>query len=323
MNLIMGLKNLQWIPLMVLISAVCGQGGPENKSSLVNTAHLDHLYEEVVIAGMPMAIIHIYADYPDYKWVDVPEEGAACIDDVTRAAVFYLYHFETTAEDRSLEKARRLLDFVLFMQAKNGFFYNFIYSDLTINKTHENSRPVANWWTWRALWSMTEALPFFIDSDPAYYQKLQKAIWQVLPAIDSLLSSYPRRTKMNGFEFPTWLPAGQAADQASVLLLALIAYQEHDPTSENLARIKKIALGLELMQVTDNSVQPSGMFFSWKNIWHDWGNCQAVALLKAAKFSENKTFLESANDGSGSFPSLSDKKRFFQSIRNTVRGRKI
>ena len=78
------------ILLLVFIAIACGKNSTENGFTFINTAHLDHLYEEVVIAGRPMAIIHIYADYPDYQWVDVPDEGAACVDDVARAAVFYL-----------------------------------------------------------------------------------------------------------------------------------------------------------------------------------------------------------------------------------------
>ena len=57
--------------------------------SLVNTDHLDHLFEEIILNGEPAATIHIYAEYPDYKWTTATGEGIGCIDDVARAAVFY------------------------------------------------------------------------------------------------------------------------------------------------------------------------------------------------------------------------------------------
>ena len=96
---------------------------------LVNLAHLNHLYEDVVIGGKEMGIIHIYAEYPDYAWVDAHNEGIACVDDVGRATVVYLRHFEITGDTTSLKRARKLLDFCLYMQAEDGQFYNFIYAD--------------------------------------------------------------------------------------------------------------------------------------------------------------------------------------------------
>jgi hypothetical protein len=62
-------------------------------TALVNPSHLDHLYEEIEIGGKTMAIVHIYSDYPDYKWVEAKGEGIACIDDVTRAAIFYSNYY--------------------------------------------------------------------------------------------------------------------------------------------------------------------------------------------------------------------------------------
>ncbi|MCH7756119.1 hypothetical protein IH970_13495, partial [candidate division KSB1 bacterium] len=101
---------------------------------LVNLAHLNHLYENVVIDGKEMGIIHIYSEYPDYAWVDAHNEGIACVDDVARATVVYLRHFEITGDTTSLKRARKLLDFCLYMQAEDGQFYNFIYADHSINR---------------------------------------------------------------------------------------------------------------------------------------------------------------------------------------------
>jgi len=45
----------------------------ENQNStsrLLNLSHLRHLTEEVVLDNIPVNIVHIYAEYPDYDWVD-------------------------------------------------------------------------------------------------------------------------------------------------------------------------------------------------------------------------------------------------------------
>ena len=52
----------------------------------INLTHLNFLVEDVDIAGQPMAITHIYSEYPRYEWVDASGEGIAAVDDAARAA---------------------------------------------------------------------------------------------------------------------------------------------------------------------------------------------------------------------------------------------
>jgi len=57
--------------LFILISVSgCDEKSTANKSnaiseSLVNTAHLDALYEEIIVDSDTMGIIHIYSEYPE------------------------------------------------------------------------------------------------------------------------------------------------------------------------------------------------------------------------------------------------------------------
>ena len=113
-----------------------------------------------------MGIIHIYSDYPGYKWVSDDDEGAACVDDAARAAVFYLGEYDSKKDTGSLLKAERLIEFLLFMQSDNGFFYNFIFDDHSINKTHKNSINQAGWWSWRAMWALSEGYNVLKNIEP-------------------------------------------------------------------------------------------------------------------------------------------------------------
>jgi hypothetical protein len=272
-------QNWVIIVLLILITHACRYESDDNSFSLLNTAHLDHLYEELIINNQSIAIIHIYADYPDYDWVDAPGEGTACIDDIARSAVFYLAHSEHTGQKKSLYKAKRLLESILFMQAPNGLFYNFINPDYTINKSHRNSQPKANWWTWRALWALAEALPYYSTEDPAYANRLNHSIERTFLAIDSILMVYPDVRENHGIIQPTWLPLRTASDQAAVLQMALLAYLRHKSDPSVRERIRKISEGISQMQAGDSANYPFGAFLSWDNLWHAYGNSQAYSLL--------------------------------------------
>src|SRR5687767_12134950 len=81
--------------------------------STINTSHLDGLYEEIEIAGDTVGIIHIYSEFPDYKHIGDSDEGIACVDDATRAAIFYLRQNKNTPSEEHLRKVRMLVKFLL------------------------------------------------------------------------------------------------------------------------------------------------------------------------------------------------------------------
>ena len=56
-----------------------------------------------------MGIIHIYSNYPDYKWIGDDDEGIACVDDAARAALFYMKYYNLTSDTDSFEKAGNLV----------------------------------------------------------------------------------------------------------------------------------------------------------------------------------------------------------------------
>jgi hypothetical protein len=218
----------------------------------------------------------------------------ACIDDVSRAAVFYLNYYRYTEQYNSLQKAKRLLDFVLYMQASNGLFYNFINSDLSINRIHKNSIPKATWWSWRAVWELAGAYDVFSESDPEFGQKLIRSIEKTFPAIDSVLQNYPV-TKLNaGLLQPTWLPYATAADQSAVLLLGLIPFYEAKQDTAIRRRIDRIEDGLMVLQIGDSTRFPYGAFLSWRNMWHAYGNLQAYALLRSGEKTNEKNSIKNA-----------------------------
>ena len=266
---------------LLLFLFSCTSPQPAAEHSLLNTQHLQHLIEDIEIDGREMSIVHIYAEAPEYSWVEAPGEGIACVDDVARAAVFYLRDYRYSNRQISLQKARKLLNFVLYMQAPNGLFYNFLTADHQINKTRDNSIPRASWWSWRAIWALAEAQEVFRHQSPDFARKIAESIRQTFPAIDSLLGTYPQTQQENGFSLPTWLPYGTAADQAAVLIMALLPYHRNNRDSLTEDFLFKLGEGIGRMQSGDSLTFPYGCFFSWQNIWHAYGNSQSTALLLA------------------------------------------
>ncbi|MFQ5603073.1 MAG: hypothetical protein ACE5HS_07365 [bacterium] len=266
----------------------------ETGLNLFNLTHLDHLYEEVVIDGKEMAIIHIYCEYPDYRWVDAADEGIACVDDVARAAVVYLRHFEISGEESSLHKAQKLLEFCRYMQADDGLFYNFIFTDHTINRHGETSFKSLGWWSVRAIWALAEGFRVYQQRDSSYAALLQTQIQKTFTHIDTLLERYPEVDIINGFKVPKWLLYHSAADATSELMLGLTAYVKAAGDSTAMRYIKTFAEGLLQMQVGDREHFPYGMFLSWRNVWHGWANGQTQALAYMSQVVHNETFQNAA-----------------------------
>ncbi len=268
----------------IIISA-CNPAGNrfQNPGSLVNTSHLDSLYEEINIGGKLMGIIHIYSDYPGYKWISDDDEGAACVDDASRAAVFYLNEFNAKKDTAALIKGERLIEFLLFMQSDNGFFYNFIFDDHTINKTHKNSVDAAGWWSWRAMWALSEAYNGLKSIDPELSARIAATLKRAVNAAEQYFPAEEQTEDINGVKVPAWLPDKSASDQAAILLLAFVNVYQQTKDSIILNYADKLCSGILLMQKGGSEEIPYGAILSWQNVWHAYGSSQSYALLKASR----------------------------------------
>jgi hypothetical protein len=292
-------STIQYFYKLLLVSLLCGyfitscedNNGTKADlvSSMLNLDHLDHLGEVVSHNGEPVRLIHIYAEAPDYDWVGDGDEGVSCVDDVARAAVVYLRHFELTGNEESAEKAKELLRFVLYMQTEEGLFHNFVFSNkLDKNTTHQNSvADKMNWWGGRAIWALGTGARVLADYDPSFSQKSLASIDRSMPHIEELLKNYPNIKTENGYQMPKWLIGGSASDATSELLLGLAAANEVLSNETYQDAISKLSEGISMMQYGNLSEAPYGAHISWEGGWHGWGNSQTMALVDAG-------YLESA-----------------------------
>ena len=169
------MKNFLRIGLLSVFALYTASA--QEQSSLVNFKHLEHLTEKIELNSDTVSIVHIYSNYPDYKWIDAKEsgpEGIACVDDAARAAVVTLRRFELTHDSSKLAEARSLLKFVAAMETEDGEFYNFVLADHTINRTGKTSYKSFGWWAARGVWSMSLGYRVFKDIDTAFASRLKK-----------------------------------------------------------------------------------------------------------------------------------------------------
>ena len=285
----------------VLLLIHCSRSDLENqKSRLVNFNHLEHLTETIELNGQECDIIHIYSEYPDYHWVDAAEEGIACVDDVARAAVVYLRYFEIAGIDSILLKAKRLLNFVLYMQAEDGEFYNFIGANYQINKTYRTSKKSFDFWAARGYWAIGLGYRIFKDKDREYAVKLKDAFLKCKIPIKKNLEFYKQYIEINGRKYPLWLVNKYGSDATATLLLGLNEFLKIEQDQELEKYASQLVEGIIEMQVEDGNVYP-GAFLSWQDIWHAWGNAQTQALTSLGKTLNQSQFIQAAKKEADKF----------------------
>jgi hypothetical protein len=287
----------------------------------VNLEHLDHLSEVIYIDNIPMRITHIYSEYPDYEWTQAKGEGISCVDDVSRAALVYLQHYKLTNDSASLKKAELALNFVLYMGQEDGQFYNFIKKDYSINKEGRTSRKSFDFWAVRGLRSLCYGYRIFIDIDTIIAIKLKKQIEPALKQINSYLEHYGEYEVEEGVKIPRWLILG--GDATAEVILALLDYYSVHPEERIENMIRKLSDGLVEFQNIDKSSIFYGMHYSWKNIWHAWGNSQVEALAKTARILKNSSYIESAKKEADNFFLFLLARNFLNSIEIKEEGEPI
>jgi hypothetical protein len=292
------------VALCVLLLTGRAHARQETGADLVNLDHLLHLTEPVTINEQEMAIVHIYSEFPDYEWVDDADEGISAVDDVARAAVVYLWEYERTGNADLLDWARRCLDFVRYMQADDGEFYNFVFTrEGQINERGGTSFKSLGWWAMRALWALGEGVRVFDSVDAAYADELAEAYGRTEAAVAATMGNYGEYTTLHGFDIPAWIPASEPS-VAGVGLLGMSAYYKARPNEVTADTITKIADGIAQYRLGTDSEYPFGMHPTRANapgFWHNWGAHMPHALVMAGMALDREDWIESAAASADSF----------------------
>ena len=262
----------------------------------VNLSHLDRLYQAVKLAnGAEVGTVAIYSEAPDYHLVTDADEGFTCVDDVARVALLLLREPDLATSADKQAKLRAMTEFVLQLQSDAGYFYNFLWPDKTINKTFKTSVAEANFWSWRAMWLLTEAYPYYQKADPALAGRMQTATQKVVTIM--LRDFGSQRQEFNfvrGVKVPKWLPFGSGTDQAAIMLLSLANVQHQNPNADVLKLIELLGEGIVAMQYGGPGQYPYGAILSFENNWHAYASDQSYALLRVGKALNKPTWQAAA-----------------------------
>ncbi len=274
------LKFYSLFLVLVLTCVGCSNNAEKINSSIINTEHLEHLYEEIEIDNVKLGTIWIYSDAPDYQLITDDDEGYTCVDDVSRALVFYCRQYKINPVNENLEKIKFLSKFVMYMRAYNGYYYNFLFPDKQINSTHQNSKPTPNFWSWRAYWALSELCLINSTELSDIQEEAKNQLHSLTQKIDLLFQTPYELIEIEGLTIPKWME-DYGADQISVIVLGLTNYYKINPDENIKSLVQKLGESIISVQYGNKDKFPHGTFMSWKNIWHAWGNAQAYALLKA------------------------------------------
>jgi hypothetical protein len=274
------------------------------ETELVNLDHLRFLTQPVTIDDTDMAIVHIYSEAPDYEWVDAAGEGLSAVDDVARAAVVYLWQYERTGDAELLELAQRCLNFVMYMQADDGEFYNFVTdASGTINERGNTSFKSLGWWAMRGWWALGEGVRVFDTVDPSYADQLAAAYLKTEVALAATLTNYGSYSTIHGFDIPAWIPNSETTI-AGVGLLAMAAYYEARPNETTANLMTQVADGIAEYRLGDHTLYPFGMHPARVNapgFWHDWGAHASHGLVMAGMALGREDWINSAAAEANSF----------------------
>ncbi len=286
------MPNVRHIFLFLVVFGACTCADNSSDDSLLNTSHLEHLFQEIDINDdIRLGTVWIYSNAPDYPLVNDEDEGFTCVDDVSRALVFYCRQYQSSPVKENLDKIESLTRFIMYMKADNGYYYNFLFPDNGINAVHPNSRPTPNFWSWRAFWALTEVN--LLDSPELNNLRVQTKPYleHLLDNIEQLFPSESDTIEYEGIRIPSVIEA-YGADQVAVIMIGLTNYYQinNSPVIKDL--MLKLGHYLLAAQYGDENSSPYYAFLSWKNIWHAWGNMQAYALLYAGRIIENVQFID-------------------------------
>ncbi|MCK5823340.1 MAG: hypothetical protein KAG95_05010 [Bacteroidales bacterium] len=281
------------IIILILLSSFflssCDKTYVDN-SSLVNTNHLEQLYQEININDNNLGTIWIYCNAPNYEVVTDDDEGYTCVDDVSRALVFYCRQYKIKPEIKYLKKIQSLTNFILYMKADNGYFYNFMFPNDEINTTHQNSVPTPNFWSWRALWGLSELNMLESPELDDLKSKTAPIMEKLIEKINQQFSKPSETTIIDGINI-TQYAISPGADQLSIIIVALTNYYQTNKSAMVKNLILNLGQALTKDQFGDKDTFPYYAFMSWGNKWHAWGNMQAYSLLYSGRVLQNNTFI--------------------------------
>lgn len=301
-------------------SAASSRTGPV--APLTNLAHLDFLLDEATPpADVPGHTTYRLAEEPalvmPWTYADARPggtfervgggpldpatgywgQGAYNADDISRAAVVYLRHWELTGEVSSRDSAYELLRALAYLQTTEGpdagNVVLWMQPDGTLNPSPEpvelpdpsDSGP--SYWLARTIWAFGEGYAAFEDADPAFAAFLDDRLALAVDAvIRQELVDYGTWEQSDGMRVPAWLIVDGADASAEAVLGLAARVQAGRADADVKDALRKLAEGIAAMGADDQRSWPYGAVLPWalsRSMWHAWGSQMPAALAVASQ----------------------------------------
>ena len=331
-----GHRVMRVLAMAAIVAAflVVPAGGVVAAAPLTNLSHLDFLGDTVTppaqdghstyrITEEPaLRVLWTYAEptsdgsyrrigggtyHPD---TDTYGQGAFNTDDLTRAAVVYVRHWQQFGDAHSRDAAYGLLRAVTYMQtltddSRRGNFVLWMQPDGTLNPSadpKDNPDPSdsgASYWLARSIWALGEGYEAFknVDADFAAFLKVRLDL--ALDALDrEVLTRYGTFKVLDGVRVPDWLIV-DGADASSEAVYGLSALVRAAPSDARARRdLDRLADGVADMALTSDAASwPFGAILPWagsRSVWHAWGDQMAGALATAGSALGERRFVAAA-----------------------------
>jgi hypothetical protein len=245
-------------------------------------------------------------------------QGAFNADDIARAAVVYLRHYQLRHDSHSLAAARGLLRGLTFLQTASGPSAGnvvlWMQPDGTLNPSADpvelpdpsDSGP--SYWLARTVWALGEGYATFRSADPAFASFLRSRLELAIAALErQVLVSYGKWNVVDGRRVPAWLIVA-GADATSEAVLGLSAYVQAGGSSRAGRALARFASGIAAMSAGTSRTWPFRALLPWGESisdWHAWGAQMPSALAAAGTALGDHSLLPPAiGDAAGFTPLL-------------------
>jgi Carbohydrate family 9 binding domain-like len=283
---------------LVVFRGMKQEAPPTVRHGLINTAHLDFLTEPIEVAGRKMAIVHIYSEAPAYRWVDASGEGITAIDDIARAVLVYVALAGPDDGGPALDRARLLLETVLYLQTPDGQYYNFLRDRAgTINTDGPTSYADWGWWAARGQRALVHGYAAFRTVDPAFAARLRTAYEKGEAALErALIETAASESSLHGVRQPAGLIKG-GTDVSSLALVGLAEWYQAEPNDTTRRIAFRLGQAVSESRAGDGLTYPFGLRPSTTSstaFWHAWGGHTVEALARAGKVFERDDWVAAA-----------------------------
>ena len=311
---------------------------PARSAPLTNLDHLDFLGETVTppdqarhttyrLAKEPdVGVLWTYAEHEDdgsfrrvgggtYDPVtDTYTQGAFNADDISRAAVVYLRHWQQTGARSSRRAAYEMLRGLTYLQTVSGpnagNVVLWMQPDGTLHPSAEPreepdpSDSAASYWLARTVWALGEAYPLFEKKDPRFARFLKRRLDLGIAALDrQVLSQYGEQLDIDGQPTPAWLIVN-GADATAEAVLGLASYVSAGGTPRARKVLAQLSEGIALVAGGNAQKWPFGAVRPWalsRSVWHAWASQMPAALSRAADALDKPSLARVANRDSFTF----------------------